>query len=67
MTTTIRIQCPDCEGTGELICCLCSGTGTSGPESNVCCRGCGGGGLVTCETCEGEGEVDVDPDELELY
>ena len=50
-----KIECPDCEGTGEIYT-------TSPSECNVvrgeCCGGCFG--EVDCETCEGTGEIDED-------
>jgi hypothetical protein len=53
--------CPTCDGTGRLICGLCSGNGTRYPErpGSAMCWKCGGGGEVGCGTCEGTGEVEV--------
>lgn len=48
--------CVDCEGTGDVTCGLCSGTGCSpssfGSDREYRCSRCGGNGVVKCERCE---------------
>lgn len=55
MSDDKEIECPECEGHGEIE--------TTSPSSCTvyrgdCCGGCFG--EVTCETCNGTGKIDKD-------
>jgi hypothetical protein len=48
--------CEECDGTGELMCSTCrgSGEGKQGPVGETTCRACRGGGNVLCGCQEEE-------------
>jgi hypothetical protein len=41
------VQCPKCDGTGQLVCSSCQGTGTVVSEGTTICGHCQGSGLLT--------------------
>jgi hypothetical protein len=47
--------CEWCDGTGNIFCTSCGGTGVS---YNQICSSCGGTGIVKCNICGGDGFVD---------
>ena len=53
--------CPECEGSGELLCTACGGSGYD--EDDDPCADCEGNGSIECDTCEGTGEIADDADD----
>jgi len=55
------IECPMCDGSGEvyIVCKRCHGTGWIGGRSGgeICC---GGWDSMTCPRCGGDGEIDIE-------
>jgi len=58
----MMIECPDCLGVAEVLCYGCDGCGYSSYENTSIphwtCSGCGGNGVMDCETCNGIGEIE---------
>lgn len=59
MYTTRR--CPTCDGSGEVDCSACGGSGYNWAGGQ--CSYCGGLGWQTCPDCNGEGHVEEDQGE----
>lgn len=53
------IECLDCEGSGELPCCIAYDVGESGPRGCRCARP----GMQPCDACDGVGYVEPDDEE----
>ena len=61
MTMYIRKRCDRCNGSGEVDCKACGGSGYS--WSGGQCGYCGGLGLETCPDCNGDGYIEEESDE----
>lgn len=56
------VECPDCGGYGHVACCYAwEVEGVGGPRGCRCRRP----GVRSCSRCEGTGEVEPDPEEVE--
>ena len=53
--------CSDCDGTGKEDCSNCDNSG------EVTCNNCGGDGYATCDTCDGQGDIETDELNYNLY
>lgn len=54
--------CDDCQGSGEVLCQSCGGSGLGDGDDGTC-EDCDGNGAVTCDTCEGTGEIADEDDD----
>ncbi len=61
MKHVYRKRCPRCNGSGEMDCCSCHGTGYNLYGGQ--CGNCGGTGRETCDVCGGSGEIEEEADE----
>lgn len=52
-------ECSDCNGTGQLVCGDCDGSGADTIHGTDFCRYCLGMSYIRCATCQGTGEVQV--------
>lgn len=61
MATYIRKRCGRCNGSGEVDCKACGGSGYS--WSGGQCGYCGGLGWETCPECGGDGYIEEESEE----
>lgn len=55
-------ECPDCQGYGHVVCCYAYEVEGIGGAYGCRCRR---PGVRACSRCEGTGEVEIDPEEVE--
>lgn len=61
MQVYVRKRCNRCNGSGEVDCEACGGSGYN--WSGGQCGYCGGTGLATCPECNGDGYIEVEEEE----
>ena len=61
MKMYVRKRCNKCNGSGDVDCKACGGSGYS--WSGGQCGNCGGTGLQTCPKCNGDGYIEVEEEE----
>ncbi len=49
------MDCPECQGEGQVECMACDGTGDD--EFDEMCDECGGMGEAFCDACDGDGQI----------